>query len=66
MSFENYTERPDDHNPRYPIPYWVKAIAYVLQPLNPLWGIRLAGPMGPKLIRKYSIYFSQKFSNVFP
>jgi hypothetical protein len=21
-------------------------IAYVLQPLNPLWGIRIAGPMG--------------------
>ncbi len=31
---------------RYPIPLWVKMIAYVLQPLNPLWGIRIAGPMG--------------------
>jgi len=43
-----FPEKPADLSQRYPIPMWVKMIAYVLQPLNPLWGIRFAGPMGKK------------------
>lgn len=47
-TLRGFPEKPPDDggNGKYPIPLWVKMIAYVLQPLNPLWGIRLAGPMG--------------------
>jgi len=59
-----FPERPTDLSTRYPIPIWVKVIAYVLQPLNPLWGIRLAGPMGPKLIEKARPDLIKKFSHL--
>lgn len=50
-----FPEKPADLSQRYPIPLWVKMIAYCLQPLNPLWGIRIAGPMGKMLY--YNNYF---------
>ena len=28
------------------VPLWVKAIAYVVHPLNPFWAVRFAGPFG--------------------
>jgi abhydrolase domain-containing protein 5 len=59
-----FPEKPADLSQRYPIPLWVKAIAYVLQPLNPLWGIRVAGPMGPKLIEKVRPDLVNKFSSL--
>lgn len=41
-----FPERPVEPASRPPIPLWVKAIAYVVQPLNPLWAVRVAGPFG--------------------
>lgn len=41
-----FPEKPDDISQRYNIPIWVKAIAYMVQPFNPLWGVRAAGPFG--------------------
>ncbi|XP_021948565.1 (Lyso)-N-acylphosphatidylethanolamine lipase isoform X2 [Folsomia candida] len=57
-----FPEKPADLSQRYPIPLWVKMIAYCLQPLNPLWGIRIAGPMGPKLIEKVRPDLIRKFA----
>jgi len=59
-----FPEKPADVSQRYPIPMWVKMIAYVLQPLNPLWGIRIAGPMGPKLIEKARPDLIKKFATL--
>lgn len=44
-----FPEKPSDASAKYNLPFWVKAIAFVVQPLNPLWAVRLAGPFG-KLI----------------
>ena len=41
-----FPEKPADAGTRTYVPLWVKAIAYVVQPLNPLWAVRLAGPFG--------------------
>jgi len=55
-------ERPADPATKYNAPLWVKAVAYAVQPLNPLWAVRAAGPFGqwvvektrPDIMRKYS------------
>lgn len=39
-----FPEKPKESKSQ--IPLWVKAIAYVIQPLNPLWAVRVAGPFG--------------------
>lgn len=39
-----FPERPVDRISR--VPMWVKVIAYVIEPLNPLWPVRVAGPFG--------------------
>lgn len=43
-----FPDRPtgNDANNRIRIPFWVKGIAYLLQPFNPLWIIRASGPLG--------------------
>jgi abhydrolase domain-containing protein 5 len=41
-----------DH-PRFSkIPNYVKILVKLFEPLNPLWALRAAGPMGPKLIQR--------------
>ncbi|XP_023315836.1 protein ABHD4 isoform X1 [Trichogramma pretiosum] len=57
-----FPEKPSEVVQKRNIPLWVKAIAYVVQPLNPLWAVRFAGPFGqwliettrPDIIRKFS------------
>lgn len=41
--YQGFPERPADVNQKYNVPLWVKAIAYAVQPLNPLWPLRFAG-----------------------
>lgn len=58
-----FPEKPKDTAAKYNAPLWVKAIAFTLQPLNPLWALRIAGPYGqwvvektrPDIMRKYSL-----------
>lgn len=45
-------------------PMWLKAIATVLQPFNPLAGLRAAGPWGPRLVEKLRPDIKQKFAVV--
>lgn len=39
-----FPERPVERISRAPM--WVKVIAYIMEPLNPLWPVRVAGPFG--------------------
>lgn len=43
-----FPEKPSDYASKSNVPLWVKAIAYVVQPLNPLWAVRVAGPFGTR------------------
>uniref|UniRef100_A0A1B6CQ76 1-acylglycerol-3-phosphate O-acyltransferase ABHD5 n=1 Tax=Clastoptera arizonana TaxID=38151 RepID=A0A1B6CQ76_9HEMI len=47
---------------RSKLPVWARALLFTLQPLNPLWAIRVAGPFGQKLIEKARPDLVQKFS----
>ncbi|XP_017779676.1 PREDICTED: protein ABHD4 isoform X2 [Nicrophorus vespilloides] len=63
-----FPERPPDYA-RKEIPFWVKAIAYTLQPLNPLWAVRAAGPLGqwvintarPDITKKFSVFVKDEY-----
>uniref|UniRef100_A0A0C9REI2 ABHD4 protein n=1 Tax=Fopius arisanus TaxID=64838 RepID=A0A0C9REI2_9HYME len=50
-----FPEKPADAHARYQVPFWVKAIAYMIQPLNPLWAVRVAGPFGEFI--SFNIFF---------
>jgi len=41
-----FPEKPPDAAARAHVPFWVKAIAFAVQPFNPLWAVRVAGPFG--------------------
>jgi pimeloyl-ACP methyl ester carboxylesterase len=47
-----FPELPNDNDPKNSnsrlrnLPFWVKGIAYLLQPFNPLWILRASGPLG--------------------
>ncbi|XP_065332744.1 (Lyso)-N-acylphosphatidylethanolamine lipase [Cloeon dipterum] len=60
-----FPERPRDVlTNKVTIPIWVKAVAFVLSPLNPLWAIRVSGPLGPWLIQKARPDILRKFEPV--
>lgn len=44
-----FPERPNDATVKKSVPLWIRAIAFTLQPLNPLWAVRAAGPFGNEL-----------------
>lgn len=46
------------------MPFWVKTVAYLVQPLNPLWAIRAAGPFGQWVVEKARPDIMKKFSSV--
>lgn len=62
-----FPEKPSDSGNSKQIPLWLRALAYALTPLNPLWALRAAGPLGqwviektrPDIIRKFSIGIGQ-------
>lgn len=41
-----FPEKPADAAAKANLPFWVKVIAFAVQPLNPLWAVRVAGPFG--------------------
>lgn len=59
-----FPEKPADVNQKYNVPFWVKGIAYVIQPLNPLWAVRAAGPFGQWVVEKTRPDIMKKFSSV--
>ncbi|KAG5321818.1 ABHD4 protein, partial [Acromyrmex heyeri] len=56
-----FPEKPSDTVAKTHIPFWVKAIAFAVQPLNPLWAVRVAGPFGQWLIEKTRPDIVKKF-----
>ncbi|XP_037802570.1 LOW QUALITY PROTEIN: (Lyso)-N-acylphosphatidylethanolamine lipase-like [Penaeus monodon] len=59
-----FPERPLDVGRNSTIPLWVRAIGAILQPFNPLFIVRTAGPWGPKLLQKARPDLIRKFSGV--
>lgn len=57
-----FPERPTDLSTKSNIPLWVKAIALVISPLNPLWAVRAAGPFGQWVVEKARPDITRKFS----
>jgi len=57
-----FQDKPTDHQQQRPIPLWAKAVITLLQPFNPLAGLRAAGPLGPKLVDKMRPDLKRKFS----
>ncbi|OXU28088.1 hypothetical protein TSAR_013887 [Trichomalopsis sarcophagae] len=63
-----FPERPTDVVNKSQAPLWLKAIAYMVQPLNPLWAVRFAGPFGqwliettrPDIVRKFSPFLQDE------
>ncbi|XP_038211332.1 (Lyso)-N-acylphosphatidylethanolamine lipase isoform X2 [Zerene cesonia] len=61
-----FPEKPSNGNEKVQIPFWVKALATALQPLNPLWAVRAAGPAGKWLVSKTRPDISRKYTNYVP
>lgn len=59
-----FPEKPADVNQKYNVPLWVKGISYLIQPLNPLWAVRAAGPFGQWIVEKTRPDIMKKFSSV--
>ncbi|XP_066581752.1 (Lyso)-N-acylphosphatidylethanolamine lipase isoform X2 [Prorops nasuta] len=61
-----FSERPDAATRKtyMAAPFWVKALIFVMQPLNPLWAVRVAGPFGQWLIEKMRPDIIRKFAPV--
>jgi len=38
------------------LPVWVKAIAYLVSPLNPLWAVRASGPLGMYIFEGLKVF----------
>ncbi|OQV12719.1 Protein ABHD4 [Hypsibius exemplaris] len=58
-------ERPlDKDQQKLPIPFWIRTAAAVLQPFNPLAGLRAAGPWGPRLVGRFRPDLQRKFSTM--
>ncbi|CAG5093043.1 Similar to Abhd4: (Lyso)-N-acylphosphatidylethanolamine lipase (Mus musculus) [Cotesia congregata] len=68
-----FPKKPTDAHTRYNIPFWVKAIAFMVQPLNPLWAVRFAGPFGqwliettrPDIVKKYVPVLKDDANSIF-
>ncbi|KAG5891495.1 hypothetical protein JTB14_009829 [Gonioctena quinquepunctata] len=54
-----FPERPSEYKE---IPLWIKSITMIMKPINPLAGIRVAGPLGPWFINTIRPDISKKYS----
>ncbi|XP_075981065.1 pummelig isoform X2 [Anticarsia gemmatalis] len=61
-----FPERPTNAYEKAQLPLWVRAVATAVQPLNPLWAVRAAGPAGKWLVSKTRPDISRKYLNYVP
>lgn len=59
-----FPEKPADITTKYNIPLWVRAIAFVVTPMNPLWALRAAGPFGQWIVEKARPDITRKFASI--
>ena len=63
---DNQQKDPAEKKPNFRIPLWVKLVAPVyMKVLNPLGGLRLAGPWGPSLVERTRPDITKKFEQFF-
>lgn len=60
-----FPDKPKDNERSKRIPVWVRAIAKMLSPFNPLAVVRATGPWGPGLIKRFRPDLQAKFSTLF-
>ncbi|XP_068620074.1 1-acylglycerol-3-phosphate O-acyltransferase ABHD5 isoform X2 [Battus philenor] len=61
-----FPEKPSNVYEKYQLPLWVRAVATALQPLNPLWAVRAAGPAGRWLVGKTRPDIPRKYAAHLP
>lgn len=61
-----FPEKPSNVYEKYQTPFWIKVVATALQPLNPLWAVRAAGPAGKWLVSKTRPDISRKYQSYVP
>ncbi|CAH2242278.1 1-acylglycerol-3-phosphate O-acyltransferase ABHD5 isoform X2 [Pararge aegeria] len=61
-----FPEKPNNVYEKYQVPFWVRAVATAVQPLNPLWAVRAAGPAGKWLVSKTRPDISRKYLSYVP
>ncbi|XP_077287829.1 (Lyso)-N-acylphosphatidylethanolamine lipase-like isoform X2 [Arctopsyche grandis] len=61
-----FPERPTNVAERYQLPLWVRMVVTAVQPLNPLWALRAAGPFGQWVVEKARPDLVKKFAPVVP
>ncbi|XP_057666095.1 (Lyso)-N-acylphosphatidylethanolamine lipase isoform X1 [Diorhabda carinulata] len=54
-----FPERPKEYTK---VPLWIKTVATIMKPFNPLAGIRVAGPLGPWFINTIRPDISKKYA----
>ncbi|KAJ2948593.1 hypothetical protein O0L34_g7847 [Tuta absoluta] len=57
-----FPEKPANPYDKHQVPLWVRAVATAVQPLNPLWAVRAAGPAGKWLVSKTRPDISRKYT----
>ncbi|XP_017132866.1 (Lyso)-N-acylphosphatidylethanolamine lipase isoform X2 [Drosophila elegans] len=58
-----FPEKPAESANGKQMPLWVRAIARILTPLNPLWALRAAGPFGQWVVQKTRPDIMRKFQS---
>ncbi|KAL5021835.1 hypothetical protein ScPMuIL_000990 [Solemya velum] len=60
-----FAEKPvQSESDRRP-PTWIRMVASIMKPFNPLAGLRAAGPWGPNLVKRFRPDLHEKFSDRF-
>ncbi|XP_002736163.2 1-acylglycerol-3-phosphate O-acyltransferase ABHD5-like [Saccoglossus kowalevskii] len=57
-----FPEKPQESEMERRVPMWARAVGSLLKPFNLLAGLRAAGPLGPRLVRRFRPDFQNKFS----
>ncbi|XP_067663333.1 (Lyso)-N-acylphosphatidylethanolamine lipase-like [Haliotis asinina] len=58
-----YPEKPPTTETRQRYPLWARALVKVLQPFNPFTALRLAGPYGPGIVKRFRPDLKAKYAN---
>ncbi|XP_046843579.1 1-acylglycerol-3-phosphate O-acyltransferase ABHD5-like isoform X2 [Xenia sp. Carnegie-2017] len=60
-----FPEKPQDWNKSRTLPLWIRMAVTIMQTFNPFSCLRLAGPLGPRLVHRFRPDLEEKFSEQF-